>query len=88
MSHVMGNSKDVRNLQALLKYGKGAVEQNVSILESSKRTIQSAFQDEGFDDVEEIIKSITNALDNAKDAFPNIDRQLEAYAEFLEKTGR
>jgi uncharacterized phage infection (PIP) family protein YhgE len=83
----MGNSQDVRSLQALLKYGKGAVEQNVSELESSKNTIRSAFQDEGFDDVEKMIQAITKALDAAKDAFPNIDKHLDAYASFLEEQG-
>lgn len=88
MSRVMGNSADVRKLQELMKKTLSAIEGDISDLEEGKNKIRSGWADQGYDDVETIIKDITRALDSAKDAWPNVDKSLEAYAQFLESTGK
>ena len=88
MGYVKGNSTTVRKLQELLKMTMDKIEEDVSDLDKSKKAVVAAWRDAGVEDVEESIKEITSAIEEAKERQDNVNKALEAYADFLESIGK
>ena len=86
MAFVCGTSEQARSLQSLLHSTMSAIESHLGSLEKATSDIKAAWNDEGADEVDEMLKSIKSALIEARDAAPAVEKALDAYAEFLERT--
>lgn len=82
---VCGTSEQARGLKTLMSQTMQKLDANISSMERAANSIHGAWADDGAGEVDEILSSIRNALNNAKDAMPNIEKALEAYAAFLEE---
>lgn len=85
MSFVSGNSESVRALHSLFKGTMDKIEQDTEALEKGKKTVLDGWNDEGAAEVEDMVTTIKNALKGATESRQNVEKALEAYADFLEK---
>jgi phage-related protein len=85
MAKVCGTSEEARQLGSLLTTAMNAVESGVSNIEQGGNSIRSAWNDEGVAVIEELVSSIRSALQGAAESMPQIQKAIEAYAQFLEQ---
>lgn len=85
MAFVSGDSGSVRQLHSLFKATMDKIEQDTDNLDKQRKTVLDGWNDEGAGEVEEIVTTIKNALKNATESRQNVEKALEAYAEFLER---
>lgn len=84
-SRVCGTSEQARGLERILNQCMTKIDAGISQMEKSVNTIHGAWNDDGAGEVDEILAKLRSALNDAKDAMPNISRKLEEYAEFLDQ---
>ena len=82
---VCGTSEQARGLKTLMSQTMRKLDANITSMEQAVKSIHNAWDDDGVGEVDEILSSIRNALNNAKEAMPSVEKALEAYAEFLEE---
>jgi hypothetical protein len=85
MAKVCGTSEEARQLGSLLTMAMNAVESGVSTIEQGGNSIRSAWNDDGVAVIEELVSSIRSALQGAAESMPRIQKEIEAYAQFLEQ---
>ena len=84
MARVCGTPEEARNVADFLRQSGAAVQTCIDDLERGANTIRSGWDDDGVSIVDEMISSIRSALNNTSESIPNIQKALEAYADFLE----
>lgn len=84
MAKVCGTSEQARSLKEMMHQTMGLIETGVGDMEKAAKNVESGWNDDGAGEVDEILASIKNALNGAMEAAPQIEKALEAYAEFLE----
>lgn len=82
---VCGNSEQARGLMSVMDQTMQHIEMCIDSMEHAANTISGAWTDDGVGEVDEILTSIRDALNNAKDAMPNVNSALNAYADFLDE---
>lgn len=88
MAYVAGRSESVRGLQELLNKTMKAIDANLGELDSALKVIRGGFRDEGVQEIEDAVKSISSAVEEAKVGEQNVENALEAYASYLESIGK
>lgn len=88
MAYVAGRSESVRGLQELLNKTMKAIDANLGELDSALKVIRGGFRDEGVQEMEDAVKSISSAVEEAKVGEQNVENALEAYASYLESIGK
>ena len=88
MAYVAGRSESVRGLQELLNKTMKAIDANLGELDSALKVIRGGFRDEGVQDMEDAVKSISSAVEESKVGEKNVENALEAYASYLESIGK
>lgn len=88
MAYVEGRSESVRGLQELLNKTMKAIDANLGELDSALKVIRGGFRDEGVQEIEDAVKSISSAVEEAKVGEQNVENALEAYASYLESIGK
>ena len=88
MAYVAGRSESVRGLQELLNKTMKAIDANLGELDSALKVIRGGFRDEGVQEMEDAVKSISSAVEESKVGEKNVENALEAYASFLESIGK
>lgn len=84
-ARVCGNSEQARGLKNVMNQTMQHIETCINSMERAANTIHGAWADDGAGEVDEILVSIRNALNNAKDAMPSVGSALDAYADFLDE---
>lgn len=84
MAYVYGDPKCVRVLETTLKKTMQAIESNLSNLDSAYSTIRGGFNDSGVEEIGEAVKQIKTAVESSKENADNVEKALDAYAEYLE----
>ena len=82
---VCGTSEQARGLKTLMGRTMQKLDANICAMERAVNDIHGAWEDEGVSEVDEILARIRPALNEAKEAMPNVEKALEAYATFLEE---
>ena len=80
MAYVAGRSESVRGLQELLNKTMKAIDANLGELDSALKVIRGGFRDEGVQEMEDAVKSISSAVEESKVGEKNVENALEAYA--------
>lgn len=88
MAYVAGRSESVRGLQELLNKTMKAIDANLGELDSALKVIRGGFRDEGVQEMEDAVKSISSAVEESKVGEQNVENALEAYASYLESIGK
>lgn len=88
MAYVAGRSESVRGLQELLNKTMKAIDANLGELDSALKVIRGGFRDEGVQEMEDAVKSISSAVEESKVGEQNVESALEAYASYLESIGK
>ena len=88
MAYVAGRSESVRGLQELLNKTMKAIDANLGELDSALKVIRGGFRDEGVQEMEDAVKSISSAVEESKVGVKNVENALEAYASYLESIGK
>ncbi|MCI7538540.1 hypothetical protein ACTNEY_09060 [Fusicatenibacter saccharivorans] len=88
MAYVAGRSESVRGLQELLNKTMKAIDANLGELDSALKVIRGGFRDEGVQEMEDAVKSISSAVEESKVGEKNVENALEAYASYLESIGK
>ena len=88
MAYVAGRSESVRGLQELLNKTMKAIDANLGELDSALKGIRGGFRDEGVQEMEDAVKSISSAVEESKVGEKNVENALEAYASYLESIGK
>ena len=88
MAYVAGRSESVRGLQELLNKTMKAIDANLGELDSALKVIRGGFRDEGVQEMEDAVKSISSAVEGSKVGEKNVENALEAYASYLESIGK
>lgn len=82
---VCGTSEQARGLKTLMGRTMQELDDSICTMERAVNDIHGAWEDEGVGEVDEILARIRTALNGAKEAMPNVEKALEAYATFLEE---
>ena len=61
---------------------------NLGELDSALKVIRGGFRDEGVQEMEDAVKSISSAVEESKVGEKNVENALEAYASYLESIGK
>ena len=88
MAYVAGRSESVRGLQELLNKTMKAIDANLGELDSALKVIRGGFREEGVQEMEDAVKSISSAVEESKVGEKNVENALEAYASYLESIGK
>ena len=88
MAYVAGRSESVRGLQELLNKTMKAIDANLGELDSALKVIRGGFRDEGVQEMEDAVKSISSAVEESKVGEKNVENALDAYASYLESIGK
>lgn len=88
MAYVAGRSESVRGLQELLNKTMKAIDANLGELDSALKVIRGGFRDEGVQEMEDAVKSISSVVEESKVGEKNVENALEAYASYLESIGK
>ena len=88
MAYVAGRSESVRGLQELLNKTMKAIDANLGELDSALKVIRGGFRDEGVQEMEDAVKSISSAVEESKVGEKNVENALEAYESYLESIGK
>lgn len=88
MAYVAGRSESVRGLQELLNKTMKAIDANLGELDSALKVIRGGFRDEGVQEMEDAVKSISSAVEESKVGEKNVENALEAYASYMESIGK
>lgn len=65
-----------------------AIDANLGELDSALKVIRGGFRDEGVQEMEDAVKSISSAVEESKVGEKNVENALEAYASYLESIGK
>lgn len=65
-----------------------AIDANLGELDSALKVIRGGFRDEGVQEMEDAVKSISSAVEESKVGEQNVENALEAYASYLESIGK
>ena len=84
-AYVCGTSEEARALGKYLDAAMKSVEEGISDIERAQKTIGSAWNDEGYTQVEEMVSSLKKSLHTAKEGMPAVQKKIEKYAQFLEQ---
>lgn len=82
---VCGTSEEARALGKYLDAAMKLVEEGISDIERAQKTIGSAWNDEGYAQVEEMVSVLKKSLNSAKEGMPAVLKAIETYAQFLEQ---
>lgn len=85
MSRVCGTSEEARALKSMMHQSMGVVEGGIGDMEKAANSVKAGWNDDGAGEIDEIMKSLKDALRSAMEAAPAIEKSLEAYAAFLER---
>ena len=84
MAFVAGDSGSVRDLLNLFKMTMRKIQADTEDLEKCQKRIKDGWNDDGVEEVETILRTIKKAIEETTESTNNIEKALDAYAEFLE----
>lgn len=84
---VIGNSETAFNLADIIPLTVDAIEENLKNISSQAQTIKDAWDAKDNGNIDDMVSSINAAIKKSVESVGAVERDVRAYAEFLERHG-
>ena len=84
---VIGNSETAFKLADIIPLTVDAIEENLKNISSQAQTIKDAWDAKDNGNIDDMVSSIRTAINKSMESVGAVEKDVRAYAEFLERHG-